>query len=329
VVCLLAGALVGFLGNWLFLSTSDGMLHHGSTLRYAGSGGAGTGGGGGYGGGGGDPAVPARTEPAGAGGGDGRSGDSVAGVRDGKGGRGKYVTHEFPGSATRADFDAEIERSERATAAPTQRATAAPTQRATAAPTMPTRKETPAKKPAGDTLEGEDCDPSVFEWGCGAKWSASPAELLRMTIDASQWPDRGDQIHVIMTSNGSPYLNFQTRILYRTFLRAQKMPGGERMVAFTRILSRKSTEDPQISHEVPTFLADPLTPSCEQWCPFPVADRPNSGACRGTPPPPAPPRRPPPRVGSAGHSPQCLTGSPRTPLLQCASSSRRRRRTPP
>lgn len=28
--------------------------------------------------------------------------------------------------------------------------------------------------------------------------------------------------------------------------------------------------------QVPTFRADPLTPSCDTWCEFPVSDRPNA-----------------------------------------------------
>lgn len=28
--------------------------------------------------------------------------------------------------------------------------------------------------------------------------------------------------------------------------------------------------------EIPTFHAKPLTPACDNWCPFPVADRPNA-----------------------------------------------------
>lgn len=28
--------------------------------------------------------------------------------------------------------------------------------------------------------------------------------------------------------------------------------------------------------QVPTFRADPLTPSCDSWCEFPVSDRPNA-----------------------------------------------------
>lgn len=30
--------------------------------------------------------------------------------------------------------------------------------------------------------------------------------------------------------------------------------------------------------QVPTFRADPLTPSCDTWCEFPVSDRPNAVA---------------------------------------------------
>lgn len=29
---------------------------------------------------------------------------------------------------------------------------------------------------------------------------------------------------------------------------------------------------------MPTFRADPLTPSCDNWCEFPVSDRPNAVA---------------------------------------------------
>jgi hypothetical protein len=30
------------------------------------------------------------------------------------------------------------------------------------------------------------------------------------------------------------------------------------------------------SGQVPTYRADPLTPACDTWCDFPVADRPNA-----------------------------------------------------
>ena len=36
---------------------------------------------------------------------------------------------------------------------------------------------------------------------------------------------------------------------------------------------------PHVQHcvaQVPTWRADPLTPACDQWCEFPVSDRPNA-----------------------------------------------------
>eukprot|EP00873_Tetraselmis_striata_P027120 jgi/Tetstr1/447384/TSEL_034820.t2 len=87
-------------------------------------------------------------------------------------------------------------------------------------------------------------------------------------------PQEQQNIHTVCTSNGSPYLNFQTRIMYATYRKVQKMPGGERLVAFTRILHR--TKPDVLMDEVPTFRADPLTPKCDEWCEFPVADRPDA-----------------------------------------------------
>eukprot|EP00887_Chlorella_sp_A99_P004360 scaffold15.g4360.t1 len=118
------------------------------------------------------------------------------------------------------------------------------------------------------------------------------------------WPTTGDTIHVLATSNGSPYCNFQTRIMYATFKLTQAMPGGEKMVAFTRILHRSKGD--VLMGEVPTYRraaqktsagrraqesrrsgeraeeegegvgADPLHPECDGWCEYPVADRPNA-----------------------------------------------------
>lgn len=50
--------------------------------------------------------------------------------------------------------------------------------------------------------------------------------------------ENGKTFHTICTSNGSPYVNFQNRIMYGTYKMAKNMPGGENMVAFTRILHR-------------------------------------------------------------------------------------------
>ena len=58
-------------------------------------------------------------------------------------------------------------------------------------------------------------------------------------------------IHVMATSNGSPYQNWQTRIMYRTFLDAQK---GSDMKHFTRLLHRRT--DDELMGEVPTVRVD-------------------------------------------------------------------------
>lgn len=78
-------------------------------------------------------------------------------------------------------------------------------------------------------------------------------------------------IHVLCTSNGSPYLNWQTRIMYRTF---QKVQPGSDMLHFTRLLHRRS--DDELMAEVPTVRVDSLHAACDKWCEFPVADRPDA-----------------------------------------------------
>lgn len=84
----------------------------------------------------------------------------------------------------------------------------------------------------------------------------------------------GDSIHVLFTSNGSPYQNFQARIMIGTYRLVKKMPGGEKLVALTRILHRTKPDD--MMDEIPTFRANPLQPECDNWCWFPVADRANA-----------------------------------------------------
>ena len=76
---------------------------------------------------------------------------------------------------------------------------------------------------------------------------------------------------MLCTSNGSPYLNWQTRIMYRTF---QKVQPGSDMLHFTRLLHRRS--DDELMAEVPTVRVDSLHAACDKWCEFPVADRPDA-----------------------------------------------------
>jgi hypothetical protein len=72
------------------------------------------------------------------------------------------------------------------------------------------------------------------------------------------WPTSGDAVHVACTSNGSPYLNYQTLALYGTYRLARRQAGGASMVAFTRILHR--TAHDALSPYIPTFRADPPHP---------------------------------------------------------------------
>jgi hypothetical protein len=77
-----------------------------------------------------------------------------------------------------------------------------------------------------------------------------------------------------LPSSLSASQNYQLRIAYATYKLVQAMPGGERHVAFTRILHR--TKPDQLMGEIETFRADPLQPSCDDWCEYPVSDRGNA-----------------------------------------------------
>lgn len=117
----------------------------------------------------------------------------------------------------------------------------------------------------------------------GANLATAAAETVAATkqqaaggagMQTQASPTKGDTIHTLCTSNGSPYLNFQNRIMYGTYKLVQKQPGGGKLVAFTRILHRQKGD--VLMDEVPTWRANPLHPECDTWCEFPVADRPNA-----------------------------------------------------
>merc|ERR1711903_21910 len=101
-------------------------------------------------------------------------------------------------------------------------------------------------------------------------------------IEKKEEEEPRPHIHVLATSNGSPYLNWQTRIMYRTFLdilqhqqQQLEQPNAEKhMKYFTRLLHRRT--DDELMKEVPTVRVDSLHPSCDKWCAFPVHDRPDA-----------------------------------------------------
>lgn len=71
---------------------------------------------------------------------------------------------------------------------------------------------------------------------------------------------------MVVTSNGNPYMNWQTRIMHATW--RKHAPKED---VFTRILHR-STDD-ELMREVPTMRFEPWHVECDAWCDFPVKDR--------------------------------------------------------
>ena len=80
---------------------------------------------------------------------------------------------------------------------------------------------------------------------------------------AALFPSTGDTIHVLLTSGGGAYQNFQSRVMYGTYNMVRKLPKGEKLVAFTRILHRVKSD--ALMKEIPTFHAKPLQPQCDEW----------------------------------------------------------------
>ena len=101
----------------------------------------------------------------------------------------------------------------------------------------------------------------------------------RFAQDPDYQPSGGpaDALHFVITSNGSPYVNFQTRVMYHSYLAARAKATGDDAAfhgGFTRILHRRMND--ALMREVPTVRVQPLHPACDTWCEFPVADRPDA-----------------------------------------------------
>ena len=75
--------------------------------------------------------------------------------------------------------------------------------------------------------------------------AAAAAAAATAAAAAGSQPPQGT-IHTLCTGNGSPYQNYQLRIAYATYRLVQKMPSGERHVAFTRILHRTQPDHAQV-----------------------------------------------------------------------------------
>lgn len=83
------------------------------------------------------------------------------------------------------------------------------------------------------------CDSLATSAAGVAQPAFSRADLGSQAVTAAvQQAPKSDKgtIHVMATSNGSPYLNWQTRIMYKTF-ELTRAEGGEHMKYFTRCAS--------------------------------------------------------------------------------------------
>ena len=87
---------------------------------------------------------------------------------------------------------------------------------------------------------------------------------------ASSGGDPSACLHTMITSNGQPYMNWQTRVFYQTWLKAKDQPGSP-LAHFTRVLHR--TRDDELTLEVPTVRIDPTHPECDDGCDYAVKDR--------------------------------------------------------
>ena len=68
------------------------------------------------------------------------------------------------------------------------------------------------------------------------------------------YPEPPTCLHTVLTSSGNAYMNWQTRIMYQTYLKHAAAPGSV-MKAFTRVLHRG--KDDELMQEVPTMRFDP------------------------------------------------------------------------
>ena len=104
----------------------------------------------------------------------------------------------------------------------------------------------------------------------GAALAAAEEKRKNSVAGVSAVGGRQPGVHVVVTSNGNRYMNWQTRVLYASYKRTAQEPDSL-FKAFTRVLHR--TSDDELMHEVPTRRFDPLQPDCDVWCEYPVADR--------------------------------------------------------
>ena len=95
---------------------------------------------------------------------------------------------------------------------------------------------------AGSTLAFSRTDVgSQVGGGAGGVLTTPVREEKEKEVVAGVAKSSSTPILVVFTSNGSPYLNWQTRIMYATFVQVQAQPEGKHMKYFTRYV-REATQ---------------------------------------------------------------------------------------
>ena len=112
-------------------------------------------------------------------------------------------------------------------------------------------------------------DPAKITFTSGALHPTQP----RYAAIAKSKRDREDPpfcLHTMITSNGQPYMNWQTRVFHQTWREASQTRGSP-LRHFTRVLHR--TKDDELVNEIHTVRIDPTHPECDRGCDYAVKDR--------------------------------------------------------
>ena len=109
----------------------------------------------------------------------------------------------------------------------------------------------------------------VIPWTAGTLFDFGPVFNIATISGALEQPPTC--ITTVVTTNGDDSSNWQTRILYKTWLSTRAAESETLLQHFVRVLHRTTPD--ALMEEVPTVRVDPLRPECDGGCDFVVADR--------------------------------------------------------
>ena len=115
-------------------------------------------------------------------------------------------------------------------------------------------------------------DPVKITFTSGALYPTQPryAKGSASSKDGASSKDPPFCLHTMITSNGQPYMNWQTRVFHQTWRKAAAEPGSP-LRHFTRVLHR--TKDDELVNEIHTIRIDPTHAECDAGCDYAVKDR--------------------------------------------------------